>query len=192
MIPKIIHQIWLGENPVPDQFRVWSSDIQKKHPDWEYRFWTDENIQEFDAKALLEECESFAAKSDVIRLLAVAKYGGVYLDMDIECLKPLDTLINVSAFAARESKKNICNAVFGAARNHHSVLRQIHELPDCVYKPTTWGVELMTKEFSKLNSGVTLYPKEFFYPYLWDMPREYRILHPETFLVHHWEKSWCK
>src|SRR5438876_9483420 len=42
-IPKIIHQIWLG-SPVPSVYEPFMKSWQEKHPDWEYRLWTDENV----------------------------------------------------------------------------------------------------------------------------------------------------
>lgn len=212
MIPRIIHQIWLGPNPIPIQFKEWQKTILKHNPplnnpasterihqtianiqnmyNWQYHLWTDDNIQEFNATGLLNECDSLAGKSDVIRILALIKYGGVYLDMDVECLKPLHPLLNVPAFVAKESDNVVCNAIFGTIPNHPWLLKQMHLLPTLVDKPTSWGVTLMSEQSLKIDSGVTIYPKEFFYPFLWDIPLEYRKPHKNSYLVHHWNKSW--
>jgi len=48
-IPKIIHQIWLG-SPLPDRCKVLQKTWKKYHPDWEYRLWTEKEIDEFGLK----------------------------------------------------------------------------------------------------------------------------------------------
>jgi mannosyltransferase OCH1-like enzyme len=212
MIPKIIHQVWLGPNQIPEELMKYRMSVFGKNSsvNWKHYLWTEthrvENMEKYDdtiqfeykhidelgAGNLLKECDSLAAQSDVVRLLAIAKYGGIYLDMDVECLKELSPLLFVSGFAARENNENICNAVFGACSHHPNIVSQIKELPYNVYKPTTWGVELFTKHVLPCESGFTLFPTHMFYPYLWDMPKEYQNVHSESFCIHHWKASWNK
>ena len=40
-IPKIIHQIWLGDLPAPT---TWMQTVKNHHPDYDYRLWTDDNL----------------------------------------------------------------------------------------------------------------------------------------------------
>ncbi len=45
-IPKIIHQIWIG-SPLPQKYYRWQKSWQKYHPDWEYKLWTERDIEKF-------------------------------------------------------------------------------------------------------------------------------------------------
>jgi mannosyltransferase OCH1-like enzyme len=48
MIPRIIHQTWKTRE-VPKQFLFFQKTWQTHHPEWEYRFWTDEDSRELVA-----------------------------------------------------------------------------------------------------------------------------------------------
>ncbi|MCK5633032.1 hypothetical protein KAH94_04735 [bacterium] len=92
-IPKIIHQIWIGDK-VPEKFMVFQKEWIKKHPDWEYMFWTQDDIADFGFYnyELIKESRNPGEISDIMRYEILNKYGGVYIDFDFECLQPLDEL----------------------------------------------------------------------------------------------------
>ena len=94
-IPKIIHQIWLGPKRPPGFFLKFRESWQKLHPDWEYRLWTDSDLAtyDFDLRDLYDASDNFGEKSDILRCEILLKYGGVYVDTDFECIKPLDELL---------------------------------------------------------------------------------------------------
>jgi hypothetical protein len=91
MIPKIIHQIWIGEIRMPLQFKRWSKKIIKFNPDWEHKLWTNVHIPEIiedmpqlakdKFKKFISE-KQWALASDIIRYHIVYKYGGIYMDTD--------------------------------------------------------------------------------------------------------------
>lgn len=84
---KKIHQIWLGNSPIPAEFHAWSDTWKAHHPNWEHRLWLDEDAQQFPLyRKLAPLCVGNTAKADLLRLLILAKYGGIYADMDTECL----------------------------------------------------------------------------------------------------------
>lgn len=91
-IPRIIHQICVG-TPVPDSVREWMEGWHVMHADWDYRFWTDDNLpplinrRQYDATAIP------AQKADIARYEIVHQHCGVYVDADYECLRRIDALI---------------------------------------------------------------------------------------------------
>lgn len=182
MIPKKIHQVWFGEE-LPEQYRLWSETIKLHHPNWEYKLWTGQELNELPYSELYGKCANKSSMSNVARLAIILLYGGVYLDTDIECNKPLDDLMDVSAFAGWEVKGRICSAVFGAEAQHEWMRQCLKEIPNCIFKKSPWSPSLM----SMFLEGVTVYPTEYFYPYLWyeTAAKEY-----DSYLVHHWERSW--
>lgn len=101
-IPKIIHQIWLGPKRPPGFFLKFRESWQKLHPDWEYRLWTDADLAtyDFELRDLFDQSENYGEKSDILRCEILLKYGGIYVDADFECLKPVDELLNKYDFFA--------------------------------------------------------------------------------------------
>ena len=95
-IPRIIHQTW----KVHDVHSVFEPFIRSwllLHPDWEYRFWTDEMAADFMRGSYPEYWEMYESfngiqRSDTIRYFILYHYGGVYADLDMEALQPFDAL----------------------------------------------------------------------------------------------------
>ena len=107
MIPKTIHYCWFGHGPLPELSIRCIESWHKHMPDWEYRLWNEDN---FDIKAYRYAKEAydsgkFAFVSDVARLVALNKEGGVYLDVDFMVYKPFDDLLRYHAFAGFEGSK---------------------------------------------------------------------------------------
>jgi len=98
MIPKILHQLWLG-GTVPPVWAEVAKSWARFHPGWEYRFWTDaegEPFVEANYPEFLELYKSYPypiQRADVLRYLLLHHFGGLYVDMDIECLRPIDDLL---------------------------------------------------------------------------------------------------
>lgn len=98
-IPKIIHQTWKSEDLLSfGAVAIESKEsVQKFHPGWEYRLWTDEAISKFvdtEVRALGEvyvnafhRLPLMIMKIDYVRYLWMYLYGGMYLDLDNVCYK---------------------------------------------------------------------------------------------------------
>lgn len=92
MIPKIVHYIWFGGKPFPDKVQRCIDSWKKYLPDYEFVLW---NEYSFDVNSVLftkqaYENKKWAFVSDYVRVYALSKYGGWYLDTDVEILRPLD------------------------------------------------------------------------------------------------------
>jgi mannosyltransferase OCH1-like enzyme len=77
-------------------------------PDWHYKLWNEDN---FDVDSVPYTKEAYAARkyafvTDYVRLYALSTEGGVYMDTDVEILKPLDDLLHLSAFTGYEGSKH--------------------------------------------------------------------------------------
>jgi mannosyltransferase OCH1-like enzyme len=90
MIPKIIHQIWVGDEP-PEFIKEAMHGVKKLNPDFEYMFWGNEAIEEFHLEKEFKEATEFAFFSNVLRIKILEKFGGVYIDADVICKQPIDT-----------------------------------------------------------------------------------------------------
>ena len=133
-IPKIIHQIFYqGEAEIPEKYRYYRSSVQEKHPHWKYMFW-----DETKSRTLLEEnypwfltvYDSYPywiQRCDAIRYFILHYYGGFYIDMDIESLKPIDDLLEDYELVVSKLI-DINNAIIGSIPGHPLWLQVFEEL----------------------------------------------------------------
>lgn len=111
MIPKIIHYVWVNDNPFPDKIK-WCIDSWKEQlPNYQFIKWDKKKIDEinqpFPTQAIEEEKWAFAA--DFTRLYALYNYGGIYLDTDVRVFKSFDPLLHHECFIGREKWLQIKN-----------------------------------------------------------------------------------
>ena len=89
MIPKIIHYCWFGRGEKPELAKKCIASWKKFCPDFEICEWNEDNC---DYLAMSFMAEAYAAKkyafvSDVMRLIVLEQYGGVYFDTDVEVVR---------------------------------------------------------------------------------------------------------
>ena len=92
-IPKIIHQLWSGEEkPLPEDLKILSETWKEYHPDWSYEFWDNNRIKSFIKQYYPNYWDVYYSfqyniqRWDAIRYLILDKIGGMYVDFDTECL----------------------------------------------------------------------------------------------------------
>ncbi len=96
-IPRIIHQTW-KDNHLPTDYKQYRQTILDLHPDWEHRLWTDADNRNLIMKTFpwfLKTYDNYKhtiERVDAVRYFILLHYGGVYIDLDMECLKPVDDL----------------------------------------------------------------------------------------------------
>lgn len=129
MIPNVIHYCWFSNEEMPPIVKKCIDSWRRYLPDYEFRLWDMKSIQDIDVPFLREalECRKWAFAADYVRLWAVEKYGGIYLDTDMELFKSLDEFRNCRAFIGREEIPNVyenhpmtylTSHVFGAEAHH--------------------------------------------------------------------------
>ena len=95
-IPKIIHQIWIGDNPMPT---LWINSVKDFASTYGYKYmlWNNSNIKLLDWKSFegltelynkMTKTGKYEGSGDIIRLLALYKFGGIYIDADSVIVKP--------------------------------------------------------------------------------------------------------
>ncbi|HYH23441.1 MAG TPA: glycosyltransferase [Azospirillum sp.] len=102
-IPRLIHQTWKTRD-VPPELQGFQRSWTGRNPGFAYRFWTDDDIEHFVAEehpVLLPVFRGYAdpiARIDLARYLILRRFGGVYVDLDFECLRPIDGLLEGRSF----------------------------------------------------------------------------------------------
>ena len=107
MIPKIIHYCWFGRGPMPELAQICIESWHKYMPDYEYKLWNEDNFDVNSNQYVKEayEARKFAFVTDYVRLYALYTEGGIYMDTDVEVLKPYDDLLSLTAFTGYEGSK---------------------------------------------------------------------------------------
>lgn len=206
-IPKIIHQVWLG-GPLPEAFKKYVDSWKTMHGQggWVYKLWTDEDMKTFPLhnRALFDESDSVGVRSDIAKWEIVYKYGGVYLDVDFECLKPLDILHYAYDFYTCIQPLDtqfvqLGAALFGARPGHPILKHCIETIKDNAHKKgatSKTGPIHFTRCFyataGKHGSIDIALPSSYCYPL---GCTETKIIKKEwlengAYAVHHWAKSW--
>ena len=109
MIPKKVHYCWFGGGELPELAQRCIASWHKHMPDWEYVLWNEENYAIESAPAYVQEAyiaKKYAFVSDYVRLYALEREGGVYMDTDVEVLKSYEPLLNNHAFIGFEENKH--------------------------------------------------------------------------------------
>ena len=109
MIPKILHYCWYGGAEMPELAKECIASWKKHMPDWEFRLWNETTFDIASAPLYVRqayEARKFAFVSDYVRLWALERYGGLYMDVDFEVFRPFDELMDkYPAFAGYEGSK---------------------------------------------------------------------------------------
>jgi len=185
MIPKVLHQIWLGPDPFPPEYAGYQQTWRRLHPGWDFRFWTEESLPAGLRPEVYELLRQPAERADILRLELLHREGGVYVDADLECLRPIDPLLDgVSFFLGALDSGRVSNAIIGSVPGHPLLVRALEELrPRSTYGPVDREgtgpllLERLRGEFP----DVTVFEPEVLY----ETSRERAV-----YAFHHSARSW--
>ena len=99
LIPRIVHQTFPSRDAVPAELAPVQQSWGVLNPGWQISFWDDALCREFVRKEFPEYFTAFVGlpknveRADFFRYLVVLRHGGVYADIDAECMQPLDSFI---------------------------------------------------------------------------------------------------
>jgi inositol phosphorylceramide mannosyltransferase catalytic subunit len=125
-IPSRIFQTWKSKNDIPDRMEQWSQSFRRHNPHYAYELWDDFDNREFISREFpwfLNLYDGYPAeiyRADAVRYFYLYTYGGIYADMDTECLRPLDELLKRADVILgemgtnRESDHSIPNAIMAS------------------------------------------------------------------------------
>jgi len=208
-IPKVIHQIWIG-GKLPEKYHAWQQSWIKNHSDWLYILWDDEAIEKLDLdnKELYKAAKSYSAKSDIARYEIIYRFGGVYLDMDFECLRPFDIFHHCCDFYAGcdANGVRIFSTPLGARPGHpilKACIEHLSKLSGQSVDGDITGPHLVTECFYDVINQCTdrcvIFPLSYFFPFpvfarfatATSTHKEVKKrIKPESFAIHYWHSSW--
>ena len=200
MIPNNIHYVWLGGNELSllnvSCMKTWS----EYNPDFKIKLWDENNspIESGYVKQAIEK-KKYAFASDYIRFFALYNHGGIYLDTDMEVIKPLNALLDCDFFAGYESNDWINCSIFGAAKGS-DVCKEVLNVLDALGEKDITEFEPIPKILTRVlnrndfSDVINIYDQDVFYPfnpYACEIKQMlYKDITDNTVAIHHWEKTW--
>ncbi len=206
-IPKVIHGIWLSGEPMPELYQRCLESWKKYAPDYEIMIWNREMYKPdyclFYEQAV--EYRNWAFASDYVRADLLRRYGGIYMDLDVEMLRPIDDLLYNDAYMSFESLDRIeCGSGMGS-RPGHPIFQEICESyenrpylkPDGTWDNSTCPVRytsVIEKHGLEKNGSfqfvgdITVYPFEVLTGKSFDTGIIYNT--ELSYTVHHHNGSW--
>ena len=221
MIPKIIHYCWLSGDPYPKKIRKCLQSWYKIIPEYQFILWDlkkceDEGIiNNWVSEAYKQKKYAFA--SDYIRLYAVYKYGGIYLDTDVEMTKPFEELLELPYFIGAEARgTRVEIAAFGADKNSRWIklcldyynnrhfIKDNCELdmkvmPDIIHETISKNYKI--KKISQIHSFTNdskifnIFPSDWFCANIYKKEEDIKpsyMVSKNTYCIHHFANSWIK
>lgn len=207
MIPKIIHYCWFGKGQMPRLAKKCIESWKRFLPDYELKEWNEYNfnIEEWDFAKEAYENRKYAFVADVVRMYALYHYGGIYLDTDVEVLKPFDNFLHCTAFCGFEDDNYVATCVIGSekggtwAKDQLDYYRHEHFIKKDNTLDTTTNVKLITEYMlrhgllqnntrQEFKGLITIYPRDFFCPKSYIDIEEH--FSNNTAAVHHFAGSW--
>ncbi len=197
LIPRVFHQIWVGPDPLPEEFARYQQTWLEHNPGWELKLWTDDNFPEPETLRRPEAAERLRApweRGDIFRLEILLREGGVHVDTDFECLRPIEPLIEqAELFIGYWKPGRINGALMGSVPGHPLLAEALDKI-----KPrTSYGARVGAgAENDKDDTGPGFLDKM-----LLDRPGvtyfEPRVFYPRTveerddaYAVHHQARTW--
>lgn len=207
MIPKIIHYCWFGHGEKPELAKKCIASWRRFCPDFEIREWNEDNC---DYLAIPFMAEAYAAKkyafvSDVMRLIVLEQYGGVYFDTDVEVVRNISSLLNDEGFIGFENNKFVNSGQVMAAVPHQPIVRaMIEEYEKLHFTNVNGGVNsvgcphlntdvmerfgLVRNGREQIVSGIHVYPADYFNPF--DSVTGKLTKTDNTYSIHWYSMSW--
>ena len=206
MIPKIIHYIWLGNNPIPPAIKRCINSWSKVCPDYQIKFWNEENL-DLDKYQYVKDAikaKKYAFASDVLRFEILKEYGGVYLDVDVKLLKRLDKFLEYEFFTGFEDDKAIAPGLICGCVKDNEVANKMIEYyskadfnTDMSNKQTVCTIitNILQNEYNfeinntaQVNNNVAIFSSDYFCPK--DMATRLVTKTKNTVSVHLYLASW--
>ena len=171
-IPKQFIRIWLGPAPIPQMFDDWWNDFKEIHPKFSFVTLTDDTPIELPPalEKIYYSVDTYAGRSDILRLLALHELGGIYVDTDMMPLKSFEKLLGTKPFIGMRSSKSFATGVIGCPPKHPAMRELINSLPEWYLKHKDKSASVQTgpafvsaEWFGR--EDIEHLPIETFYPY---------------------------
>lgn len=206
-IPKKIHYCWFGKGEMPKLAKKCIKSWKKYCPDYEIICWNEENFDLSQNRYMQEAYTSgkWAFVSDFARLKIIYDNGGIYLDTDVEIIKPIDDLLENHAFMGFDEKGIIATGLgFGAEKGDKIIEEFLKDYEDIPFILPDGSFDLTpcpdrnTATLKRLGMDTNIKNQVFMNTLFLDReylcPMDYytgkKEITKNTYSIHHYSASW--
>jgi mannosyltransferase OCH1-like enzyme len=207
MIPKIIHQTWKDDH-IPYQVfdSRWIESWTKLNPGYEYRFWSDSDIRDLILAnypwflLTFDNYDLPIKRVDAGKFFLLHYYGGIYADLDCECLKPFDDILKGRDCLIPPEYDSVAGPVCSNAMMASSVENPFIE--HCMHRLMLHHTEhvlnatgpfFLTEAYNEWDDKSVFIRDEKFFPWIYSdkiHPNSKGIIYPESYAVHRSQVTW--
>jgi len=205
MIPQIIHYCWFGKGEMPNMAKNCIASWEKYLPNYRRVLWNESNFDVTEIPYVREayEARKYAFVTDYVRLYALHKYGGIYMDTDVEVVRNFDSLLDLPAFSGFESDHFVPTGIMASQIGGKWIEELLTYYTDRHFKnpqgdyDLTTNTQVITKlmearglalnnTYQLFDNCVHIFPSEYF------SPKKYgKVIRTEnTYCIHHFAGSW--
>lgn len=209
MIPKVIHYCWFGKGQLPKLAQNCLDSWKKYCPDYEIICWNEDNYDVTKNKYMLDayNAKKWGFVPDYARLDIIYRFGGIYLDTDVELIKPLDELLSDNkGFAGVEIPGQIALGLgFGAEKNNPIIKLMLDHYEKLNFYNADGSMNLIpspllqtqllkehglneANSLQVIENCFSIFPKDYFNPYNFENGKI--EITSNTFSIHHYAGSW--
>ncbi|GAB4219633.1 MAG: glycosyltransferase [Candidatus Microgenomates bacterium] len=204
---KIIHYCWFGNKKKPKFFNKIKNSWKKFLPDFKITEWNEKNfnVEKYIFTKTAYKNKKYAFVSDIARLEALYKYGGLYLDIDMEIIQNIDFLLKKTFVIGSENNIHISGGIILINEKYNPHIKNILNIYKKIVfnKEKIWQItlpQILTNYFKKigfrqnfsepqiLENKIYIYPREYFYPLSYTY--ENNQFTKKTCMIHHFYSSW--
>ena len=206
-IPKVIHYCWFGNGKIPKITEKCIKSWKKYCPDYEIICWTEENFDININRYMKEayEAKKWAFVSDYARLKILYNEGGIYLDTDVELIKPIDELIKNEGFMGFDEKGIVATGLGFACEKGNELIGEFlkdyenigfiknsgeYDLTPCPDRNTDTlkRLGMDVNNHNQIFMGIRFLPREYLCPV--DYNTGQKKITKNTYSIHHYCASW--
>ena len=206
-IPKVIHYCWFGKGEMPKIAKKCIKSWEKYCPAYEIICHNEDNFDLSQNRYMREayEAKKWAFVSDFARLKIIYDNGGIYLDTDVELIKPIDDLLINKGFMGFDEKGIVATGLgFGAEKGNEIIgefLKDYDDIPfvledgsfdltPCPDRNTDALVRLGMdiKNTNQTFMDMVFLPREYLCPM--DYYTGKKTITNNTYSIHHYSASW--
>ena len=210
-VPRVIHWWWDGP-PVPPEYVRFRERWAELHPGWTLQVWDETRfLAEFENHPATQlyrargrwspHAHEWGWKTNIARLLILQRDGGLWVDADLEPLKPVDPLIerleaseNHNALAALEDRHHINNAFLASPPDGPFIVALVDRLADRVRNRRGKPSNVMTgphylTEMADRTPGLMVLDRALVYPMHWSELERRNDEYPAAYTLHHWHRK---
>ena len=205
---KYIHYCWFGDKPLPKLAKKCIKSWKKYLPDFEIIKWSEDNVNLNECPFIKEayEKKKWAFVADYVRSKVLYEMGGLYFDTDMEVTASIYDILKENSFLGVEDSGKIAVGAWWESNDKSNLSKKLLEyyrsqegfdenntfsfsipvlVTDILVKE---GFKENLQEVQKINNGMVIYPRDYFYPLSYD--RQNNIFTKNTCMIHYYDASW--